>query len=349
MKDDGSFGHYHVKSTENKFKKKLDSIDYNEKNNHIHLYIILDNIKFCDDNNKILFDSGHYFKHFKFNNDDTDNYQSFHHFLFRILSLHLLCLGEIFPFIVYVLSEKEKLFYPIDRSIKLLNFHNINDRWKIMQNDVDILNKIIECKSEFENAIIWHTLGNLSKTNLETFMCFFRSIESFGRNHFGKGRKWFSYAIKFMEENNIEESKLTRIKDFRNSIAHGDDTSLEFNSDLVNIRDELEQISYKFICKEIRSKRIKELINTDFERNYHIFIDDTTKEIKVYDSGDFFSKKFNFPHTIKNLAAWEEEDIQLVLNLNTIHSSIKNDIKHYLKLKEKGLYKKQGFVYRKTK
>ncbi len=175
LKEDESIGYYRVKTERNLQRNKIKKSKLTDRDN-IQIYILLDRIKILDDDKNIKFDSGNYFKKYVFKSDKIDKFPIFYKKMLRILSIHNICFGEVLPFVFHGKWIDQSVWYPPYVTINSVFMEGINDRWKDMLNDVVILNKAIPLESILEKALIWYTLGQVSTTNMEGFMCYYRTI-----------------------------------------------------------------------------------------------------------------------------------------------------------------------------
>lgn len=377
-KKDGEVGYRYIKSIPSKYWDDDFDLLKHEKmeENQMELTIFLDRIQIINDDNEIEFDTGEYHKQYFYQSKKEDKYPYFYRKMLRSLSIHTVCLGDVFPFVFIGEWKKESIRIPIDRSLNSIytNPNLAKRKWNILLNDVDILNKIIRQNSVLESAIIWYTFGKMSKTHLESFMSYYRCIETFANNFLIKKRRKFdefinselhmfknissntliSYLRKdvvssFLVCNGVDKSTVKRIKEFRNTITHGQEIELEFNINLINTEEEISRIAYNLICKEIQMRKIKTIIHPDFQRDYHLYINEDTKKFNLFESDNINYDNLKPPYTIKQLGAWDKEEIKKVLSSDNVDEKTKKDIQYYLKMVKEGKYRDSGAVFRKMK
>ena len=374
MKNDGEIGYRELNTIPSKFWNE-NYLDFEKlEKNKIKIIIFLDRIQIINDDNEIEFDTGEYHKYYLYHTKKEDKKPEFYRKMLRILSIHTLCLGEVFPFVFIGKWKGQWLRIPIDKSLESISIFNTSKKWQIVINDVDLLKDEIPQQSVLENAIIWYTFGKMSKTHLESFMSYYRCIEIFSNyflkeimkkvNKFVKDELDMFKKIKhntfnsilrkdivssFLEHNQVENSIIQKIKEFRNKIAHGHGIELEFNNNLIRTEREISNIAYELICKEIQKRKIKKIINPDFQRDYNLYINEVTKEIKLFDSEIFDDEDWDSPYSLKQLGAWNKEEINNVLKSSNIDNGTKEDVRYYLQLIKEGKYKPGGDIFRKMK
>lgn len=297
-------------------------IQTNLKENELKFYFVLDryvyeNINTETNESQIIFDSGFYLKKYDLQ-FSGDKEQYIRELALRTFSFHTLILGELLPFITIGITHKFKIHFPhleftsnYKDEFQLLR---LKEKWKILENDLKILELNIKPNSSFQKALIWFTLAKLSNTNIETFMNLYKCLEEFTREFHQNIEKKFENFVKieiprfdskiikkftkfqrpdansleaFLMLNNIDNGIISKVQNFRNKqIAHGNDYSLEFNDNFMQTIDEMEIFTKKIINHEIKKMKLEGLKNPDFLYDYYITISPSKRKIVLSDEYD---------------------------------------------------------------
>lgn len=308
-------GYIEHKTEVNPLYKKLseESIESELKDNEMKLYFILDRFFYMDEKGQIRFDTGFYQKTYDLNFTD-DPYDFFRQYSLRLMSLHTLILRESLPFVAIGIWKDGSARYPFMQSISEhyeLNLLLFGEKWELLKNDIDIIQKNITFGSTFQKALIWYTLAELSQTHLETFMNYYRFIEILSHELYKDIEEKLNLFIKnelymfdkkeikgkfripnrevvenFLKSQHVEHNKIEKIIQFRNKISHGDDYALEFNYNLIIAIDEMKEFIEEIINQRIRTMKIEGLKNSAFLNHYYITISPEQHKIVLSDEYD---------------------------------------------------------------
>lgn len=300
-----------------------DILDNNEFINNLHddelkIYFILDRYVFTNVNaktneKKIEFDSDYYNKKYdlKFSGTFDEFYRFYREFTLRKLSLHTLILGKLLPFTIIGITKKDKISMRHSK-ISYFNdfrFFEIKKEWNYLKNDLEKLEQNIKQKSSLQKALVWFTLAKLSTTRIDEFMNLYRSLEEFSREFHQKldakvnkcvikeiprcskeiGGKFarkskFENIESFLMLHNIEPIQIKSIITFRNKrIAHGQDYKVEFDDELRNLIDEMQEITHDIINNRIKEMKIEGLMSTKFLYNYDLLINKSKHKMVLSD------------------------------------------------------------------
>lgn len=287
--------------------------DVNIKENEMKIYFTLDRFFYRNENNEIVFDTGFYERTYDltFLNDPLG---FFRQYSMRLMSLHTFLIGEILPFTVKGIWKDFKISDTFATNLQNKEFllFDLRENWEYLMNDIKILESKIKQKSFLQKSLIWYTFGKLSQTNLDKFMNFYRFFESSANEFYQNKDKELNFFINnelnmfdknkikrrfrlpdeekvrsFLKSQCIEIQLIDKIINFRHKIAHGEDYALEFNKNLFDTNEEMENIISIIINRKIKSWNIKNFKNKSFIKKYDVLICESKRKIVLIDSDDF--------------------------------------------------------------
>lgn len=266
--------------------------------NKLIIYFFLDKFKYeCE--GKIEFETEEYTLSYEFPYRNRWR-EFFYHFVYRLFALHVMILGDALPFKAIGLVKGSAISMNLIGNRYFDSFYLLynKDLLSNLSNDFSLLDKKIIFNSEFEKAIIWHTLSCISTTNLETFMNRYRCLECLSKDLYPTSNfRHNTSKIKNCLKDLQADAKLTKniIKN-RNNIAHGDEFKLEVSITFWEASKELDILLSEYIVKRIKKLYIIGLKSKQFIPKYIVFQTPAKKKFLIVEEDDIDSvdkNKFN--------------------------------------------------------
>lgn len=262
------------------------------KKDDLEIYFFLDKFQYLKEN-KVSFETEFYNLKYCFKKPKNE-LEFFYHFAYRLFAIHFLLMDGLLPFYAKSITKSQQI------GIRLINKREFDDfyildnkeKWGYLLNDFKILDKHITFNTKFEKAIIWYSLANISETNIETFMNFYRCIETFsneivGEEDISNTKKIKKGLIELRFNNNL----LNEVIKVRNQIAHGDEFKIEFSLKVAELRKNMGGLIRDYIIRRIKNDNLIGLKNRQFIPHFVILKDTKSKEIKIIDMDDYNKEK----------------------------------------------------------
>ena len=293
--------------------KKENAVDI--KGNKMKIFFILDRFIYTNEKNEIEFDTEFYERTYDltYPNDLDNPYEFFLQYSMRLMSIHTFRMGEVLPFTVIGIWENNFVKYPFKSDFRNdFLLIDLRANWECLMNDVQILEHKIKRDSFLEKSLIWHIFGKLSQTKLERFLNFYRVFETLSTELYRKEEDEMNYFINnklnmfnkkniqrtfripegekvksFLKSQCVEIQTIDKIINFRHKIAHGEDYALEFNRNLSDTNEEMDDVISIIINRRIKTWGIKNLKNQSLIRGYNILICKYERKIILIDSDDY--------------------------------------------------------------